>query len=131
MIDLTKHTIKGKIGSTVVYRLANLRFDESDNKLKWDSFRFYTPLGNRVDEKGYKFFAVPADEIPIERDDILDKELAVIITEKNGVEAVEIFEDAENETISIGLEGDIVVTGFIPADPQKEIELHYKEVTHG
>lgn len=131
MINLIKHTIKGKMGSTIVYRLTNLGFDESVNKLKWDSFRFYTPLGNQVDENDRRYFEVPADEIPIERDDTLNKEIQVKITKDEGVEMIEVFEGAETDPISIGLEGDIVVFGVIPTDPQNDIEIHYKEVTNG
>ena len=47
---LNRHTIKGKKGETVCYALPNFRFDSSDNKLKWDAFRFYTPEGNQTDD---------------------------------------------------------------------------------
>ena len=33
--------------------------------------------------------------------------------------------------MTIGLEGDITASGFIPADPGEEISIDYKEVTDG
>jgi hypothetical protein len=128
---LNKHTIKGKKGETVCYTLPNFRFDSSDNKLKWDAFRFYTPEGNQTDDQGFKYFDVPGDEVLIERDDTLNKELLIIVTKDQGTEVVEILEGAETEAITIGLEGDIAASGFIPADPGEEISINYKEVTDG
>ncbi|NIM11528.1 MAG: hypothetical protein GTO45_16530 [Candidatus Aminicenantes bacterium] len=128
---LNRHTIKGKKGETVCYTLPNFRFDSSDNKLKWDAFRFYTPEGNQTDDDGFKYFDVPGDEALIERDDTLNKELMIIVTKDQGTEVVEILEGAETEAIVIGLEGDIVAAGFIPADAAEEITIDYKEVTNG
>jgi hypothetical protein len=128
---LNKHTIKGKKGETVCYTLPNFRFDSSDNKLKWDAFRFYTPEGNQTDDDGFKYFDVPGDDALIERDDTLNKELMIIVTKDEGTEVVEILEGAETEPITIGLEGDIVAAGFISADAAEEITIDYKEVTNG
>lgn len=130
-MQLNKHTIQGKKGATVCYTLTNFRFDSSDNKLKWDAFRFYTPEGNQTDDEGFKYFDVPADEYLIERDDTLDKEFMIIADKEEGIEIVEILEGAETEAIIIGLEGDIMAAGFIPADPAAEINIDYKEVTNG
>jgi hypothetical protein len=130
-MQLTKHTIHGKKGTTVCYTLPNFRFDSSDNKLKWDAFRFYTPEGDRADDEGFKYFHVSGDEYLIERDDTLNKEFMIIVTKDEGTEVVEILEGAETEAIVIGLEGDIVAAGFIPADAAKEITIDYKEVTDG
>jgi hypothetical protein len=128
---LTKNTVKGKKGKTVSYTLPNLRFDITDNKLKWDAFRFHTPEGNQTNNEGFKYFDVPADEVLIERDDTLNKQLIIKITRDSGTEAIEILEGAEIEAIIIGLEGDVVAAGFIPANLEEEIIINYKEVTNG
>ncbi len=130
-MQLNKQTIHGKKGATVCYTLPNFRLDSSDNKLKWNAFRFYTPEGNQTDDEGFRFFDVPGDEVLIERDDTLNKEFMIIVTKDQGTEVVEILEGAETEAIVIGLEGDIVAAGFIPADPAGEINIDYKEVTNG
>lgn len=124
---LNKHTIKGKRGKTVCYFLPNFRYDIND-KLKWDSFRFYTPEGDQTDDEGFKYFDVPGEEILLQRDVNLNKILMIIITKNEGTEILEIYEGAEMELLSVGLEGDIVVSGFIPSDPQQEISINYKEV---
>jgi hypothetical protein len=123
-----KHIIKGKKGETVCYTLTNFRFDNNDNKLKWDSFKFYTPAAVQIDEQGFAYFDVPGDEISIERDPELNKKLIIKITISSGTEAIEILEGAESEPISIGKEGDIVASGFIPADTTKEITIDFQEV---
>lgn len=128
---LNKHIIHGRKGKTVCYELPDFHFDTSDNKLKWETFRFYTPLGDNTDEQGFHYFDVPADEALVERDNDLDKNLDIIVTKGNGVEILEVFDGAEVETITIGLEGDIIVSGFIPASPHEEIVFDYKEVTDG
>jgi len=126
-MTLNKHTIEGKKGETVFYTMPNFRYE--DNKLKWDAFRFYTPEGNQTDDEGFKYFDVPGDETLIGRDDTLNKELMIIVTKDQGTEIVEILEGAEMEEITIGLEGDIVCTGYIPAAVGEEITINYKEVT--
>jgi hypothetical protein len=128
---LNKHTIHGEKGKTVCYSMPDFRFDASDNKLKWGAFRFYTPEGGSVDEEGFAYFDVPAEEILIQRDESLDKEIIITTTRDNGAEAVEILEGAEIEPIIVGIEGDFVATGFIPASPHQEIVIDYKEVTDG
>jgi hypothetical protein len=128
---LSKHIIQGKKGHTVCYTLENFRFDSSDNMLKWDAFRFYTPLGGSIDGEGFNYFDVPAEAIPIERDDTLNKDLLIIATNDNGVDVVETLEGANGEDFSIGLEGDVIVSGFIPAAVEEEIVIDYKEVTNG
>lgn len=130
-MQLNKHTVQGKKGKTVCYTLTNFRFDPGENKLKWDAFRFYTPEGGQTDEEGFAYFDVPADEIPILRDDSLNKEFMILVTKDEGVEFLEVLEDAEIQGFSIGLEGDIAATGFIPTNPGEEIVIDYKEVSHG
>jgi len=130
-MQLIKHTIHGKKGSTVCYSISNFRFDSSDETIKWDAFRFYTPKGDKTDEQGFLYFDVPSDEVSITRDDDLNKMLVVLVTVGNGVEAIETFEDDEGEPITIGLEGDIIISSFIPVSPLQEIIIDYKEVTNG
>lgn len=125
-----KHTITGKKGETVCYTMPNFRYDSEDNKLKWDAFRFYTPLGQLSDEEGNMYFDVSSDEVLIERDDTLNKTNLIKVTNE-GVEVIEILEGAQMEEIIIGLEGDIVCTGFIPVDTAEEITIDYKEVVNG
>lgn len=128
---LNKHVIRGKKGKTVCYSLPGFRFDTSDNKLKWEAFRFYTPLGESIDDNGYNYFDVPADEALIEREYDLNKEMDILVTKDNGVEILEILAGAEMEGINIGLEGDIVASGYIPSSTHQEIVFDYKEVIDG
>jgi hypothetical protein len=128
---LNKHTIRGKKGSTVCYSLPNFHFDSNDNHLKWDDFRFYTPVGESMDEEGFRYFDVPADEVLVERDDMLAKDLMIIATQDEGVEVIETLEGAEGEVITIGLEGDVIISGTIPAVDEEEVVIDYKEVTNG
>lgn len=130
-MQLNKLSIKGKKGKTVCYKLENFRFDLDDDKLKWDAFRFYTPEGEQTDEEGFSYFDVPADEVPILRDDSLNKEFMILVTKNEGVEFLEVLEGADMQGFSIGMEGDIVVSGFIPANPGEEIFIDYKEVSNG
>ncbi len=128
-MQLIKHTIQGKKGVTVCYTIPNFRFDDDAKQLKWDAFRFHTPEGDKKDADGFQYFDVPADYVPIQRDDQLNKQLLVITTLKKGVEALEIYQGATPEPITIGLEGDIIATGIIPSDPNRDIIIDYKEVT--
>ena len=130
-MQLVKHTIYGKKGSTVSYSIPNIRFDNDESKIKWDSFRFYTPKGDKVDTDGFKYFDVPEDEVAIIRDDDLNKMLIIIATVDQGIEAIESFEGEESETITIGLEGDIIISAVIPTSLENEIIVDYKEVTNG
>lgn len=120
-----KVSIKGKKGQTLIYTLNNVRFDEVDQKLKWDNTRIYTPLGD-LDDNGLKFFDIQADEVLIERDDVLTKEIRIFMTITK-VEAIEIYEGADMESTDLGLEGDLVIFGTIPAGTE-EIRINYKEV---
>ncbi|MCP5105082.1 MAG: hypothetical protein GY950_16965 [bacterium] len=126
---INKSTIRGVKGTTVCYTLENFRFDNSDGQIKWDAFKFYTPLGDLTDDEGFKYFDVPADDVPIDRDADLSKGLMVMVTKDNGIEAIETLEGAESDMVSIGLEGDIIVSGYIPSDPGEDIIIDYKEVT--
>ncbi|NIR04220.1 MAG: hypothetical protein GTN82_02205 [Candidatus Aminicenantes bacterium] len=128
---INKQITREKKGKTVCYTLSNFRYDDSDSKLKWDAFKFYTPVGNQVDDQGFHYFDVLGDEVLIERDDTLNKGIEIKVISNEGVEVIEIYEGAETEAIIIGLEGDIIVSGSIPADLQAEIIIDYKEVTHG
>ncbi|MCP5053369.1 MAG: hypothetical protein GY940_39760, partial [bacterium] len=53
---LNKNTVQGKKGETVCYTMPGFQFDDSDNNLKWDAFRFYTPEGDITDEEGHRYF---------------------------------------------------------------------------
>lgn len=131
MVSLSKHTIHGRKGKTVCYTLEYFRFDETESKLKWDSFPFYTPHGTETDEQNFKYIDVPADEIGIQRDPVLDKDFLITITVESGVEVFEILEGAEGPTLVSGANGDIVATGNIPADTSLDIKFDYKEVSGG
>ena len=134
MTNLEKQTIIGKKGITVVYSIANFRFDVNNNKLKWDQFRFYTPEGSStetIDGIEYKFFTVSAEEYLLERHVSLDKNLMVITEVGKPTKAIEIEDGATGEQITLGLEGDIIISGYIPTDPTVDIEIKYKEVTDG
>ncbi len=134
MVNLEKQIIIGKKGLTVVYSMANFRFDTSDNKLKWDQFRFYTPEGDStetVDSIEYKFFTVSAEEYLLERHASLNKILMISTAVGSPTKAIEIEDGAAGEQIVLGLEGDIIISGHIPTDPTVDIEIKYKEVTDG
>ncbi|MCP5106005.1 MAG: hypothetical protein GY950_21655 [bacterium] len=138
-MKLEKLTIHGKKGKTVCYSLPNFRFDDRDNKLKWDAFRFYTPVGKIADQEGRRFFNVMGAEVLIRRNHSRDSKLILKITRERGLEVLEFPDSARTAAAGDGaasftghadLEGDIVATAFIPANPGKEIVIHYKEVTH-
>lgn len=128
-MNLIKITITGKKGKTVNY---SPQFQENENALSWESFRFYTPVGGAVDAQGFNYYDVPAGQVQIEREEI-PKTLLIIVTQERGVEAMEIYQGAEAtmEPVIIGLEGDIIATGRIPADVQEEILIQFKEVING
>jgi len=126
MAVIRKLTIRGKTNSTVLYQISNLRIE--GDYLKFDSFRFYSPAAELIDENEVKYFDVPADQVGISRDDTLNKEIQVYITLANGAEAVEILEGATPPDISVSNEGDLVITIIIPADLGKDIDIEYKEV---
>ncbi len=128
---LNQHTIRGIKGKTIFYSLPNFRYDTDDHLLKWDAFKFYTPVGELTDEEGFHFFDVPAEEILIGRDDQLNKEMLIMVDQSQGVTVLESMEGAVWDPITIGLEGDVIASGYIPCDPQKEIVIDYKEVTNG
>ncbi len=127
MIKLRKHTVHSQKGKGVVYTLTNIRFDQKDNKLKWDAFRFYTPPGNLTDDDGYKYFEVGAEEYLLERG-LKNKRLIIKVDMYNGLNAIECDSDAERDGIIMGLEGDIIIRGFIPADAGRDITIDYMEV---
>jgi len=130
-VIFNRHVITGKKGRTICYKIAGFRYDKQDECIKWDDFRFYTPEGDQVDSDGFEYFDVPADEILIQRDPDLDKELLVIITRHRGVDAVEVLAGAEMDPLIIGLDGDIVANCFIPASTTQELVLDYKEIPNG
>ena len=82
MAHLAKHIIQGNKGKTVYYSIEDFRYvyNETDLKIKWDAFLFYTPLGTETDESNLKYIGVPADEIEIQRDPVLDKDFLITIT---------------------------------------------------
>lgn len=125
-MNIKKTTIKGEKEKTVCYQLNNFRFE--NGSICWDAFKFYTPLGTQSD--GNNYFDVPAISELIERDDI-NKEVLIKVTQSEGIEIIEILEGATPPSISIGLEGDIVCTVYVPTDTQESIEIQHKEVTDG
>ena len=119
---------KGTKGSTVCYKLNNIRIESG--VLKWDPFPFYTPLGDQTDESGFKYFDVPAKEYVIpDRDPSVDMEIVIKVTKDGGVEPSAPIVGADIQPISLGLEGDVIVMGYIPADTNIEIEITPREVT--
>jgi len=127
MISLNKRTVKNVIGKGIVYSFKNFHADENDNKIKWDNFKFYTPLGNLTNANGRRYFEVEAEEYVIERGTI-SKRFIIKVDKENGLEAIEWDIDSTREGIRMGLEGDIIVRGFIPSDPTQEITIVYMEV---
>jgi hypothetical protein len=130
-MTLKKVTVLGRKGKTVCYSLSNLRYDSIDNKLKWDAFRFYTPLGHIADNEGLRFFNVMGGQIQLQRDECFNKKLYVRITQERGIEVFEVPEGTEKNSFATGLGGDIVVTAYIPANPDNEISVEYRDVTDG
>lgn len=124
-MTIIKRNIKGEKGRTIFYRIPNIRAEGA--YLKWDAFRFYSPLGVITDTEGDTCFDVEANEILISRDDTLNIELKILVTKDGGVEVFEVLEGAEH-SIQLGLEGDVIINGFIPVGTG-EIIIEYKEVT--
>jgi hypothetical protein len=114
----------GKKGSTVVFSIPNLELN--GNVLSWDSFKFYTPVGDLDD--GFKYFNIPADSITIERDTSLYKEVIVYCV--GGVVSAQGFYEGEDVSLpSFDLRGDHLFTVKIPSlsDPG-EITIEQREV---
>jgi hypothetical protein len=129
MVVLQKRVIGGRLGETLCYKLKNFRYDDVEFKIKWDSSRFYTPAGLSIDEAGHKYFDIPATEILIERDEVLNKDLVVIAKAGQEVEVIETLEGAESESETIGPNGDFICSGYIPASLNEDIIIYYKEAT--
>lgn len=127
-MNITKTTIKGIKGKTIIY---SPQFQGNGNILTWNGFRFYTPVGTSADIEG-KYFEVPAGQVTIEREEITKTQL-IIVRQNQDVEVLEIYQGAEAdmEPVIIGLEGDIICVGRIPADPVEEITIQFKEVING
>ena len=125
--------IAGKKGKTVCYTLQNLEITEGTSiNIKWDSWRFYSPEGNLTEpETDFKYFEVQALNEVITRESI-DKEILIAVKyeTESTINVIERYLGSIEEipfTLN-GMEGDIVLTGIIPADPEQEIQVEYKEV---
>ncbi len=129
-MDVRKSLINGRKGETVCFTIKNFIVHSENSSINWNEFRFYTPVGEEVDSEGYKYFEVPAGNISVVRDEILNKTI-LVIAEQNNSRVLEILEGAEMEIINLELEGDIVAIANIPADASEEIVVVYKEVTDG
>lgn len=116
----------GEKGKTIIYSIPNVRI--VDDSLMWDSFRFYTPVGTLVDSEGYHYFDVLGDELLIERDEALDREIVVFVTQQNGIEAAGFYEGELPSIPSFDSDGDIIINIFIPCNPENEIKIEVKEV---
>lgn len=116
----------GKKGSTVVFSIPNLELN--GNVLSWDSFKFYTPVGDQDD--GYKYFNVDEDEILIERDPIFFREVFVYAI--NGTVTAQGFFEEENISLpAFGLNSDVLFVVKIPPEGAGDIEIEQREVTDG
>jgi len=114
--------IKGTLGKTVCY---SFPIRETTTGIIWDAFRFYSPAGTGDD--GNKYFDIDAGSCEISRDSDLDQEIYLIV--KSGVLNIyEVFEGASLEISRVGIEGDIIATGTIPANTGLPIIIEYKEV---
>ena len=132
VINLTEKVINGSYNSTVVYTIENFRLEGTDN-IKWDGFKFYTPDGSLVEaETKYKYFDVSSELYPIERHATLGKTLIIKVDEANGLMAQEIEDGAKGADFSMGTEGDVIITGYIPSTKDgSDIEIQYKKVIGG
>ena len=124
MIDIEKVQISGKKGKTVCYSINNLRIE--GDLLLWDNWQFMTPLGS-LELDGEKYFDVPATSFDISRDDTLDKEISIVV-KSTSIDVLYTLEGEVRESVNLGLDGDIVVTGIIPSDITENIKLQYYEV---
>lgn len=115
------HTIKGKMGKTVIYSIPDFLY--AGNTLSWSAFRFYTPQGDKEDDKG-KYFDVPSISEEITGDPELDLIVSVKVS-VSGIEIVESLSDNPSD-MTVGIEGDIVATLVLPASGTPEVS--YKEV---
>ncbi len=134
-----KINIAGKKGKTVCYTIQNLLITEGTTSIniKWDPWRFYTPAGN-LTEAGTdnKYFEVQALDETLTRE-TLDKEIVIAIkldtaSGESNIYVIEkyLVEQGDLPIKIEGLEGDFVLWGTIPADPEQEIQIEYKEVTN-
>ncbi len=127
-MKLNKHTIKTMKGKGICYRLSDFRFDAADNKVKWEAFRFYTPIGPIANGDGRRFFNVMGGQVPLTRDKEKDKRIVVKISLSRGTQYFEFYGEEKNDVAQHGLGGDVAVICYIPADPRQEITTDYKEV---
>lgn len=125
-MEITKNTVTGKLGQTVIYSMPNVRYENSS--LCWDSFRFYTPLSSTVDNNNNGYFDVPAGEVEISRDEVFDKTVFIAVEIGKEPTAYSVLE-GESWSKSIGLEGDFVATIIVPHDTAQPIQCWYIEVS--
>ena len=117
---INKHIIKGVKGVTVIY---NFDVIENTDNVVMRNLHFESPIG-MLDIKEDIIINLIREEI----DKIINVKVFVDSREYP-VEIEEIYEGAEKEEVEvIGLEGDIVLSIYIPADETQEIIIDYKEV---
>jgi len=117
---INKHTIKGVKGQTVIY---SFNVIENNGNIVIKNLHFESPIG---------FLDIDEDfVIDLTREEI-DKIINVKVFVDNReypIEIEEIYIGAERDEVEvIGLEGDIVLSIYIPADETQEIIIDYKEV---
>jgi hypothetical protein len=128
-MQFKKQTIRGKKGKNICYTIANFRYNETEKKISWDAWRFYSAKSVQKDDEGFGYIDVPAAEIDVTPDALLDKDLIVVVS----TEGVNVYITLEGETgpgITItDASGDIVISGTIPSTLSgEEPVIYYKEV---
>lgn len=116
---INKHTLIGKQGETVIYSFDVI---ENGNQIIIRNLNFNSPVGELIGDED-----IIIDLVREEVDKHLQVEVYVDDREDDII-VKEIYITAEVEPVIIGLEGDIILTGYIPSDTNQEITINYKEV---
>jgi hypothetical protein len=127
MMILGDKKYKQKKGNGVYFQISNPRYETE--AFKFDQFKFYSPEGDKDDGDGFTYFQVQADEVPILRDAMYDKEIFVIIEQVNvNYYPVFLHPEAVGLTKSIGLDGELMAKINVPVVGDIIIEYFESEV---
>ena len=123
-MNILKKIISGCKGKTVFYSVPDVKIE--NDTLLFGAFRFFTPAASLQDTEGNFYFDVPGDSVSVWRE-ACDYDLFVRVQEA-GTEAVKVYNGYEPEHHDDGLEGDVIIHAFVPADLSSNIEVIHKEI---
>jgi len=125
-------TISGRKGFTVFYSFIPVLTEIVDGiNIKWDGFKFYSPIGPLSD--GENYFEVPSINENIFKDSSFDKEIFIAIKFESecNVNIIERYIGSIDEAPLeyVGMEGDIILSGVLPSTSSSDqIQMKIKEV---